>query len=64
MEAPRTAAKLGGIDAEMGPVDLGGGRWESFEAAELADNVELDGPARRIGPALGSFETPTTWTWG
>ena len=48
----------------MGPVDLGGGRWESFETADLADDVELDGPARRIGPALGSFETPTTWTWG
>ena len=46
-------------------MDLGGGRWESFEAADLADDVELDGPARQIGPALGSFEAPpTTWTWG
>ena len=48
----------------MGPVDLGGGRWGSFKAADLADDVELDGPARRIGSALGSFEAPPTWTWG
>ena len=52
MEAPGRQRSWGGIDAEMGPA-LG-----SFEAADLADDVELDGPARR------SFEAPTTWRWG